>query len=172
MCWQHSLVAFLLRTEVQSCHTSDGNTSCHCIPYDRVRAGHFSKFIWYKHLGGTFCWSLCQFVVERAVWCPLGWIGLVMNRDIVMWSAVSVRWYCDGSCWLNIKGQIFDPEAEGSNSSKLHGLFTRLHSTDAVTLEPSFCPPCDTPKSHKRWLVSPVRINTTCHIYMSEQVPL
>jgi hypothetical protein len=85
----------------------------------------FDLTIWVE----PFTWSVCQFVVERAVWRPSGWTELVMNRDIVLWSAVSVRWHCDGSCWLNMKGQNLDLEAEETSSWKRHGLFTRLHSS-------------------------------------------
>ena len=62
-----------------------------------VRAGHFSNIIWSKDVGGTFCWSVCKFLAERAVWRPSGWTGLVMNRDVRLWYGVSVCWHCDGS---------------------------------------------------------------------------
>jgi len=172
--WQHTVVALFLGTEVQSSHTSDSNIPCRFIPYESVRAGHFSNFVWCKDLGGTFCSSVCKFLLEHAVWRPPGLTGLVMNRDVTLWCRVSVRWHRDESCWLNLKGQSLDPEDEGTTIFQ-----DIIYSPDntvshAITLYPSVCHPCDDPKSHKCWLISPVRINTTCHIYFwtSATVPV
>jgi len=164
--WQHTVVALLLGTEVQSSYTSDGKTPCRCIPYDRVRAGHFSNFNWSKDVGGTFCSSVCKFLLEHAVWSPSGWNRLVKNRDVTLLCGMSVPWHCDGSCWLHLRGQSLDPVGECTT------VFQDIinYSPDdtvshAVRLYPSVCHPCDDPKCHKCWLISPVRINTTCHIY-------
>jgi len=66
-------VALLLGTAVQFCNTPDCTAPCHCIAYDRVRAGHFSNSIWSKDVGGTFCSSACKFLVEHALWRATGW---------------------------------------------------------------------------------------------------
>lgn len=173
MWWQHTLVALLLGTEVQFCNTSDGNAPCHCIAYDRVRVGHFINSIWSKDVGGTFCSSVCKFLIEHALWCPTGWTDWLWT-ETCHWCVVSVRWHCDGSCWDNLKGQSLDPEDDCATISQ-----NIIHCSPddtvshAVRLEPSVCHPRDDPKSHKCWLISPVRINTTCHIlYISERVPL
>jgi len=127
---EYTLVVLLVCREVQSCrHTSDGNAPCHCIPYDRVTAGHFSNSICSEDVGGTFCWSVCKFLLEHVVWCPSGWTGLLMKSDVTLWCAVGVCWHCDGSCWLNMKGPESWPWRWRHHSfSKSQELFTRWHS--------------------------------------------
>ena len=163
------MVVLLLGRSVQSCHTSDGNTLCSCVTYDRVRAVLWSSNIYSKDVDRTFLSSTCKFLLDHAAWHPSGWTGFVMYRDVTMWCVVSVPGHCGVSWCLNLKVQCLDPEDEGTT------IFQNLMNSSivntvphAVSVESSGYHHCDNLKSHECWLIAPIMKKLTCHILLNK----